>query len=339
MQTSGQLDRQLRIIMRQPLREVLEDSDRVLVMDGGQGTELENRGTNISGPVWSTVPFTKEEFWNFNHHYADREIVNSMFKAYMEAGAQLLSTVTYQTSYKTICTYTDISSRTQYDQLLDKIVGFCRRCIGDDHYLVGSIGPYAALVGAEYTGDYGPEPNKIDYWQYFEPQVANFNRNDAIDIIGFETIPNVHELKSILSWDETKVSKPFYVSLCVGDDGNLRDGTPLDQLLSLFENRSNKNLLLVGINCCSLSISSHALARLSKVLASTPMGLLVYPNSGEIYNHKTQTWAKPTELDSHESSWPSLVKEYRKFGVRAIGGCCRTSPGDIQEIRKAVEAL
>lgn len=323
--------------MRQPLLEVLRDTDRILVMDGGQGTELENRGMNISGPIWSTVPFTKKEFWNFEHPYTDREIVNSMFKAYIDAGAQLLSTVTYQTSYKTICTHTDIRMRTQYDQLLDRIVGFCRHCIGNDRYLVGSIGPYAAHVGAEYTGDYGPKPDEIDYWQYFEPQVANFNRNDMIDIIGLETVPNVHELKSILSWDETKISKPFYVSLCVGDDGKLRDGTPLEHLLPLFTSRSNKNLLLVGINCCSLSISSQVLSYLNKSLVSAPMGLLVYPNSGEIYDHKTQTWSKPTGLDSYRLSWPSLVKEYKQFGARAIGGCCRTTPLDIQEICKAIE--
>lgn len=321
--------------MRQPLLEVLSDTDRVLVMDGGQGTELENRGMNISGPIWSTVPFTREEFWNFGHPYADREIVKSMFKAYLDAGAQLLSTVTYQTSFKTICEHTDIRTRPEYEQLLNKIVGFCRQCIGEDHYLVGSIGPYAAHIGAEYTGNYGPEPEKIDYWQYFEPQVTNFNRNQAVDIIGLETVPNVHELKSILSWDESKISKPFYVSLCVGDDENLRDGTPLEKLVPLLTNKSNKNLVLVGINCCSLHISSHALDHLNGILpSSAKMELLVYPNSGESYNHRTQTWSKPTGVDSDRLSWPSLVKEYRQSGARAIGGCCRTTPNDIKEICK-----
>ncbi|MCG8711147.1 homocysteine S-methyltransferase family protein, partial [Brenneria sp. 4F2] len=102
------------------------------------------------------------------------------------------------------------------------------------HYLIGTIGSYAAHVGAEYTGDYGPLPEKINFLEYFRPQLRNFNRNEAIDIIGLETISNFHEVKAILSWDDSIISKPFYVSLSVGEDGKLRDGTSLRELVSLF---------------------------------------------------------------------------------------------------------
>ena len=35
---------------------------------------------------------------------------------------------------------------------------------------------------------------------------------------------------------------------------------------------------------------------------------------------------------------PELALEWRRLGATAIGGCCRTRPGDIREIRGALIA-
>lgn len=315
--------------MRQSLLDVIRNSQKVLVMDGGQGTELESRGMDISNPLWSTIPFTKDEFWDFSRPCSDRDCIYEMYQAYLGAGAQLLSTVTYQTSFMTVCSHTAICSEKQYDQLLDRIVAFCRKCIGQNHYLIGTIGSYAAHVGAEYTGDYGPLPEKINFLEYFRPQLRNFNRNEAIDIIGLETISNFHEVKAILSWDDSIISKPFYVSLSVGEDGKLRDGTSLRELVSLFP-VSNPNLLLMGVNCCKPISSVKALAELHKTLPDIP--LLVYPNSGESYDQKTQSWFFAARPLGSDNTWQDIVHEYKAQGARVIGGCCRTTPKDIHSI-------
>ncbi|CAI4809073.1 BHH_G0052780.mRNA.1.CDS.1 [Saccharomyces cerevisiae] len=106
-------------------------------------------------------------------------------------------TTTYQTE-----------TLSEYNNLLNRIVDFSRNCIGEDKYLIGCIGPWGAHICREFTGDYGAEPENIDFYQYFKPQLENFNKNDKLDLIGFETIPNIHELKAILSWDEVSCLDP-----------------------------------------------------------------------------------------------------------------------------------
>ncbi|CAI1741932.1 hypothetical protein SEUBUCD650_0P00210 [Saccharomyces eubayanus] len=87
---------------RIPLKQLLvDDPKKVLVLDGGQGTELENRGIKVANPVWSTIPFISESFWS-DESSANRKIVKEMFNDFLAAGAEILMTITYQTSFKSV---------------------------------------------------------------------------------------------------------------------------------------------------------------------------------------------------------------------------------------------
>ncbi|SCU79439.1 LAMI_0A08834g1_1 [Lachancea mirantina] len=322
-------------MVRLPLKQLLlEDPDKVLVLDGGQGTEMENRGIKVANPVWSTIPFVDKSFWE-DKSSAQRRIVEGMFDDFMKAGAEILMTVTYQASFKSVSENTPIKTLPDYTNLLTKIVDFSRECIGEDNYLIGTIGPWGAHVCCEFTGHYGPRPESINYYEYFRPQLELFNTNDNLDLIGFETIPNVHELKAILSWDERILSKPFYIGLSVHENGVLRDGTTMEQIGNIIKglgNRRNPNLLLLGINCVSFNESPNILESLHRALPDMP--LLAYPNSGEVYDTEKKIWnANSDKLNS----WDTVVKRYIDCGARIIGGCCRTSPADIAEVSAAVK--
>lgn len=321
--------------MRQPLVNILRDNkSKVLVLDGGQGTELENRGLNISSPIWSTVPFLTEGFWNSGSDCQERDIIKEMFEAYLKSGAHIFTTLTYQTSFRTIVENTIVSNVEEYDQLLNKIVKFCRECVPSHTYLLGSIGTYAAYVGAEYHGDYGPDTSEIDFAEYFRPQLTNFNQNSNIDMIAFETVPNKYELKALLSWDESVIAKPFFISLSMNNDSTLRDGTTMAEVGKLVRDRTvkNSNLILIGINCCSYEASLHILTQLHAEIPETP--LLVYCNGGGTYEHATQMWHVTPAADLPQ--WSELVPGYIANGARIIGGCCRTTPSDIKAISDVV---
>ena len=58
--------------------------------------------------------------------------------------------------------------------------------------------------------------------------------------------------------------------------------------------------------------------------------LITYPNSGEVYDGDSQTW-KPKDKDAltlveHSKYW------HAHFGVKILGGCCRTRPNDIKAL-------
>ncbi|CCF56321.1 hypothetical protein KAFR_0B00210 [Kazachstania africana CBS 2517] len=320
---------------RQPIKEYLEENPKkVLVLDGGQGTELENRGIHVANPVWSTIPFISESFWS-NASSKDREIVKGMFQDFLDAGADILMTITYQTSFKSVTENTPIKTLKEYNELLERIVSFSRSCIGDEKYLIGCIGPWGAHVCAEFNGDYGGHPENIDYYAYFKPQLDNFFQNKDLDLIGFETVPNFHELKAILSWDDTILSKPFYIGLSVHENGVLRDGTTMNEIgyyIKSLGSKINPNFLLLGINCVSFSDSPDILESIHKELPDMP--LIAYPNSGEIYDTVKKIW-----LPNHYSdiTWNDVVNRYIKAGARIIGGCCRTMPDDIEQVSAAVK--
>lgn len=304
------------------------------MLDGGQGTEMENRGIEVANPVWSSIPFVSESFWT-DEWSKERKIVEEMYKDFMSSGSDMLMTVTYQASFKAIAENTELQTLSEYNSLLDRIVAFSRRCIGDERYLVGSVGPWAAYNASEYTGDYGLHADSIDYYGYYKPQLDNFNKQEEIDMIGIETIPNFHELKAILSWDEKKIAKPFYVSLTTHDSGVLRDGTAMEdiaQYIKCLGNNLNPNFMLLGINCVSFNDSRDILELLHNALPE--MLLLAYPNNGEVYEPKKKIWLANK---CKTTSWDSVVKSFINSGARIIGGCCRTSPQDIADVSIAVK--
>lgn len=319
---------------RQSIKQFfLDNPKKVLILDGGQGTELERRGINVANPVWSTIPFISESFWS-DEKTKDRKIVEEVFEDFLAAGADILMTITYQTSLYSVLKHTPISTLNDYNKLLNRIVSFTRECIGPDKYLIGCIGPWGAHICAEFNGDYGLHPEKIDYYGYFKPQLENFNRNDDVDLIGFETIPNMHELKEILSWDEKVLCKPFYIGLSVHDNGVLRDGSSLKEVASLIKSmhgKVNPNLLLLGINCVSFNNSPEILESLHREIPDLP--LIVYPNSGEVYDTVKKIWSPNNDKSM---SWKDVVRRCIKANARIIGGCCRTTPEDIKEIASAV---
>ena len=60
--------------------------------------------------------------------------------------------------------------------------------------------------------------------------------------------------------------------------------------------------------------------------------IVVYPNKGETYNSDTKTW-EPT--DNCHLSFVDNAQIWKAAGAKVIGGCCRTSPADIQQLKNA----
>lgn len=98
---------------RIPIKElIVEHPGKVLILDGGQGTELENRGININSPVWSAAPFTSESFWEPSSQ--ERKVVEEMYRDFMIAGANILMTITYQANFQSISENTSIKTLAAY---------------------------------------------------------------------------------------------------------------------------------------------------------------------------------------------------------------------------------
>ena len=54
----------------------------------------------------------------------------------------------------------------------------------------------------------------------------------------------------------------------------------------------------------------------------------------QVYDTVKKIW---NPKNSQTLSWEQIVKSYIDSGARIIGGCCRTSPKDIEAIHEAVQ--
>src|SRR4051794_39738021 len=119
----------------------------VHVLDGGMASELEYRGAQIDGPLWSA------------HVLEDApEKIIGVHRAYIEAGAQCIEAASYQVSRMG---YAEIGlSADRADSALLRSVRLAREAANafpeQRVVIAASLGPYGAALhnGAEYHGNY-----------------------------------------------------------------------------------------------------------------------------------------------------------------------------------------
>ncbi|KAM3933569.1 uncharacterized protein RB166_001327 isoform 3-T3 [Leptodactylus fuscus] len=103
-------------------------------------------------------------------------------------------------------------------------------------------------------------------------------------------------------------------------------GDTFDEAVNVVA-KSNQ-LVAVGVNCCSPAFVSPLLT-LANTKQSQKIDWIVYPNSGEKWDHN-QGW-QGLNADKAISEY---AIEWVQLGARWIGGCCRTTPSDIASIRE-----
>lgn len=89
----------------------------------------------------------------------------------------------------------------------------------------------------------------------------------------------------------------------------------------------------MGVNCVP---EESALSALQTLATLTSKPLVVYPNSGEVWNAESRSWSGERK---EGEGLAERVKEWYGAGARLIGGCCRTTPGDIRTIEKTIREI
>jgi hypothetical protein len=60
----------------------------------------------------------------------------------------------------------------------------------------------------------------------------------------------------------------------------------------------------------------------------------VYPNSGDKWDGANKKWQSK---DPNAKKWKDYLPLWYDAGARVFGGCCRTTPRDIREMRSFFE--
>jgi len=122
----------------------------------------------------------------------------------------------------------------------------------------------------------------------------------------------------------------------------MRDGSSLGVALFNVVNELPKNLVAFGVNCCSPKALMAAIQAIEGARKHVVTGfgwlrsaVAVYPNSGEGWDAEHRCWVGENDADH----FAEHAREWIKAGANIIGGCCRTGPEHIAQLRAIVDEL
>lgn len=305
-----------------PVAQALTESP-LLILDGALATELEARGCQLADALWSAKVLME-----------DPELIYQVHYDYFVAGARCAITASYQAtpqgfatrglseeaSLALIARSVELAQRARHDYL-------AVRPDAKTLLVAGSVGPYGAFLadGAEYRGDYAlPEAEMM---AFHRPRVQALLAAGA-DLLACETLPSFAEAQALVKLLAEFPDARAWFSFTLRDAGHISDGTPLAEVVSWLNQQPQ--VVALGINCVALESVTPALQQLQTL---TDKPLVVYPNSGEQYDAGSKTWhSAPSGCTLHDK-----LAEWQQAGARLIGGCCRTSPGDIAAIARTCQ--
>jgi homocysteine S-methyltransferase len=176
----------------------------------------------------------------------EKEVIQDAHRAFWNAGADIVSTVTYQCHFNT----GEINDECMTKMLRDG-VHWARSAVSC--YIAASSGCYGASLadGSEYTGDYG-EKVTLSHLMDFHRRKFVVLAEETPDAVAIETIPNLLECRAVMQMlterDYNDVA--VWISLACQDGDLLNDGSRLENALDIIHEMDPSAQYGVGINCC-----------------------------------------------------------------------------------------
>ena len=286
------------------LREYLNNN--IIYLDGGMGTMLQKSGLalgelperlNISAP----------------------ELITDIHSSYFAAGSQIICTNTFGANSLKF-------SPDELELIISKAVENAKRARdrfgSENRFIALDIGPCGRML-APY-GD-------LD----FEEAVSVFSSTVklgakyGVDLVFIETMNDSYETKAALLAAKESCSLPVFVSNAYGSDGKLMTGADAAAMVAMLEGLGAD---AIGVNC---SLGPRALADvIAEYSKYSSLPIILKPNAG-----LPKSVDGKTVYDLDASCFADEVADIviKNPQVRAIGGCCGTTPEYIEALVKKTE--
>jgi homocysteine S-methyltransferase len=306
---------------RNPIQPFLEQQG-VFILDGGLATQLEARGADLGDDLWSARLLLDQP-----------DLIRQVHYDYFVAGADCAISASYQATIPgfmkrglTETAATDLL-RLSVQLAIEARDSFWRdeaNRVGRLRPLVAaSVGPYGAALanGSEYTGDYDLDAEGLFHWHRRRWHIL---ATSGADILACETIPSLAEAKALARLLPETPAVWAWFSFSCRDGQHISDGTPLAECAAYLTEVAQ--VAAIGVNCTPPPYIPSLIAEVARV---SHKPVVVYPNSGEAYDAAHNRWLGL----SSAAEFGTFSREWRKAGAALIGGCCRTGPEHIRQIR------
>lgn len=285
------------------------ESDKIILFDGGMGTEVFKRGIK---------PGKLPDMINIDHP----EIITEIHKSYYTAGSDMCQTNTFGASLLNLKNY---HSEDKIKEINEWALENIKKACPPDHLIVGDIGP---------SGVFKPPVGKITFeeWKQSYSEQAKYLES-GVDLWHIETISEIDEILAAIEAIKNISKKPIIGSMTYKKTKRgyfTIMGNPLAKSVETLE---NAKIDVVGVNCTLGSDQMVDLAKELSELASIPFS--VKPNAGQPRLDENQVAHYDQPIDEFVQDIEKIID----LGAKIVGGCCGTSPKTIEKIRILIDSL
>lgn len=274
---------------------------KFLLFDGGMGTQLQAAGLRAG-----QIP---EEL-----NIDNPDLLQSIHKRYLDAGADFITTNTFGCNRLKMA-----NAKYSVSQMINAAVNnadIARKSAGreKDAYIALDIGPIGTMLKPLGTMEFEEAVDIIS-------EQINAAK-DKVDVILFETMTDIYELKAGILAAKENCSLPIFTSMTFEKSGRTLTGTDVKSYVNIVE---SLGVSAIGVNC---SLGPKELAPvIEDLLKYSNVPVFVQPNAGLPKFENGQTVYELTADDFAEG-----LKKYMEGGLSGCGGCCGTTPEFIRAL-------
>ncbi len=275
--------------------------ERNVIFDGGMGTQLHSRGIKTG-----EMP----EIFGVDNP----EIIKDIHRAYMKAGADVITTNTFGANRLKLC-----GKKYTVCEVIECAVGCAKEVAGENGYVALDIGPLGELIAPMGT------LSREDAYDIFKEQMVCGEKAGA-DLIIIETMTDLAEMRCALLAAKENTSLPIVATMSFESGARTFTGCGAKS----FALAAAPFADALGINC-SLG-PKEILPIAEKIAEVSAVPVIVQPNAGlpKVVDGETVFNVTPEEF-------AEFGRDFLKLGVRLFGGCCGTTPGHIRLLADKVK--
>jgi len=310
---------------------------KILILDGAMGTMIQKyklQESDYRGDKFKGHPMLQKGN-NDLLSLTKPEIIKGIHREYLEAGADIITTNTFNSNRISMSDY-GMESQV-YDMNLqsarlvsEAITEFENSPEPEEHFVAGTLGPTNRTASmSSDVNDPGARAITFDELVEAYSEQARGLIDGGVHILLVETIFDVLNCKAALFaidsvFEEKRIRLPVMVSGTITDaSGRTLTGQTLEAFMVSV---SHFPLLSIGLNC---ALGAEQLRPFVEELSlKSGFYVSVHPNAG-----------LPNQFGEYDQSaafMASIAEDFMKEGwVNIIGGCCGTTPLHIRKIAEA----
>lgn len=278
------------------LRNFLKNN-KVIILDGAMGTELERRGA----------------LGRCNSNLTNPEIVEEIHRDYFNAGSNAVITNTFSMTRLYIETH---NIKIDIEEVNRSGVKSARNAAGEDGYVLGDMGSTAQMLEPYGTA------HEEDLYNTFKEQ-ASILASGGVDGFIIETMFDLREALCAVRACRDTSDIPVIASMSfqtVKNGGRTMMGNSAEECAKRL---TEEGADAVGANCGEL-LPLEMAEVVSVMKKSTTLPIVAQPNAGKPKVEGENIFYMEPELYATETL------ECYKAGATIIGGCCGTTPEHIK---------